>query len=122
MRFTLIFLLSIVMPAQRPVKSDLVQAAESGDAAKVRTLLDAGADPNLPHSFSALEAACAGAFPDVVREMLQRHPDVNARDSAGRTPLIVVAKRAVGDARENPPEVAKLLIAANADVNAQDNI
>ena len=109
---------TIAQPAQ---PAELVKAAEAGDASGVRQLLEAGANPNLPRTFTALEAA-AGAFPAVVREMLKFHANVNARDSAGRTPLHLVGKSAVGDSRENPAEVARLLIASGADVNARDNI
>jgi len=103
-------------------QAELVRAAEVGDVAKVRALLDAGADPNLPKNFSALEAAAAAAYPRVVEEMLKHHPDVNQRDSAGRTALNALGQSAVGRPGENLAEVARLLITAGADVNAQDNI
>ena len=103
-------------------QTELVRAAEIGDVAKVRALLDAGANPNLPQTFSALEAASAAAYPRVVEEMLKHHPDVNQRDSAGRTALNALGQSAVGRAGENPAEVARLLIKAGADMNAQDNI
>lgn len=108
--------------AQPGVESELVHAAEIGDAAKVRALLDAGANPNLPKNFSALEAASAAAYPRVIEELLKHHPDVNQRDSAGRTALNALGQSAVGRPGENPAEVARLLIQAGADVNAQDNI
>jgi ankyrin repeat protein len=103
-------------------QSELVRAAETGDVAKVRALLDAGANPDLPKSFSALEAAAAAAYPRVVEELLKHHPNVNQRDSAGRTALNALGQSAVGRAGENPEEVARLLIKSGADVNAQDNI
>jgi uncharacterized protein len=103
-------------------QTELVRAAEIGDVAKVRALLEAGANPNLPKNFSALEAAAAAAYPKVVEELLKHHPDVNQRDSAGRTALNALGQSAVGRPGENPAEVARLLIKAGADVNAQDNI
>jgi len=108
--------------AQTALEADLVRAAELGDVAKVRALLAAGANPNLPKNFSALEAASAAAYPQVVEELLKHHPDVNQRDSAGRTALNTLGQSAVGRPGENPAEVARLLIQAGADVNAQDNI
>ena len=103
-------------------QAELVRAAEIGDVVKVRALLDAGANPNLPKNFSPLEAAAAAAYPRVVEELLKRQPDVNQRDSAGRTALNALGQSAVGRPGENPAEVARLLIKAGADVNAQDNI
>ena len=115
-------ILAVAACAQPFPKPELVKAAEAGDVQRVRELLDGGADPNLPKSFSALEAASASAFPEVVKAMLDHRADVTQRDSAGRTPLNVLAQSAIGDARENPAEVARLLIRAGADVNAQDHI
>jgi uncharacterized protein len=108
--------------AQPAREVELVHAAELGDAAKVHMLLEAGANPNLPKNFSALEAASAAAYPQVVEEMLKHHPEVNQRDSAGRTALNALGQSAVGRPGENPAEVARQLIQAGADVNAQDNI
>jgi ankyrin repeat protein len=120
-RTILLVIVAAIACAQRVPKPELVQAAEAGDVARVRALLDAGADPNLPKSFSALEAASASAFPEVLKEMLKHHPDVNQRDSAGRTALRVVGASAIGDKRENAAEVVRLLAKAGADVNVQDN-
>ncbi len=114
--------MAVAVSAQAALEAELVRAAEIGDVVKVRALLDAGANPNLPQTFSALEAASAAAYPRVVEEMLKHHPDVNQRDSAGRTALNALGQSAVGRPGENPAEVARLLIKAGADVNAQDNI
>lgn len=115
-------LLLAVMAARVYGQAELVRAAEAGDLIKVRALLAAGANPNLPQTFSALEAASAAAYPRVVEEMLKHHPNVNQRDSAGRTALNALGQSAVGRPGENPAEVAHLLIQAGADVDAQDNI
>jgi len=108
--------------AQTALETELVRAAELGDVVKVRTLLEAGANPNLPKNFSALQAAAAAAYPRVMEELLKHRPDVNQRDSAGRTALNALGQSAVGRPGENPAEVARLLIQAGADVDAQDNI
>jgi uncharacterized protein len=114
--------MAVIGCAQGAHEAELVRAAETGDVIKVRALLEAGANPNLPKNFSALAAASAAAFPQVVEEMLKHRPDVNQRDSAGRTALNALGQGAIGGPRENPAEVARLLIQAGADVNAQDNI
>ena len=122
MRAVLLVAMAVAVYAQPALDTDLVHAAEIGDVAKVRALLDAGANPNLPKNFSALEAASAAAYPQVIEELLKHHPDVNQRDSAGRTALNAPGQSAFGRPGENPAEVARLLIQAGADVNAQDNI
>jgi ankyrin repeat protein len=121
-RLLLLTAMAVVAYPQAPLESELVRAAEMGDVAKVHALLEAGANPNLPKNFSALEAAAAAANPRVVEQLLKQHPDVNQRDSAGRTALNALGQSAVGRPGENPAEVARLLIKAGANVNAQDNI
>jgi ankyrin repeat protein len=113
--------LAAQLGAQRFLKPELVAAAEAGDLERVRALLESGADPNQPRTFSALEAASASAFPEIVREMLNHGASVNQRDSAGRNAIRVVGLSAIGDKRENPAEVVRVLAAAGADVNVQDN-
>src|SRR5205823_5248997 len=113
---------AVSLYAQTVLETELVRAAETGNVVKVRALLEAGANPNLPKNFSALEAATAAAYPQVVAEMLMHGVDVNQRDSAGRTALNALGQSAIGGPDENPAEVARLLIRAGADVNAHDNI
>ncbi len=120
-RFASALIFAAVLWSQPLPNSDLVKAAEAGDLARVKELLDGGADANLPKTFSAFEAACAASFPEVVKIMLDHKADVKQRDSAGRTPLNVLAQTAVGDKREDSAEVARLLLRAGADVNAQED-
>jgi len=119
---TLLLLATSVAFAQSSLETELVKAAEAGNAAKVRQLLDAGANPALPKSFSALEAAAAGAYPEVLKEMLRKPANLNARDSAGRTVLHVVGETAAEEARDNIARVTRMLIANGADVNARDRV
>ncbi len=114
--------MAVAACAQAALENQLLRAAEIGDVGQVRAPLEAGANPNLSKNFSALEAAAAADYPQVVEEMLKHRPAVNQRDSAGRTALNALGQSAVGRPGEDPAEVARLLIAAGADVNAQDNI
>ena len=95
-------------PAQRA----LFAAAESGDAAAVRALLDEGVDPdawNAGHS-AAIHLAARGKHTEVVRTLLDGGADVNLREEGlGATALLnaLHAKDA---------ETARLVIASGADV------
>jgi ankyrin repeat protein len=132
MVWALLFI-TVALFAQTIPNAELVNAAEAGDLKRVRELLDAGADPNSPKSFSAFEAACAASLPDVVEVMLEHRADVKQRDSAGRTPLNVLGQtevegvhvepdgRHVVVRRGNSAEVARRLMRAGADVNAQED-
>ncbi|MDX6446974.1 MAG: Notch 1 [Blastocatellia bacterium] len=64
---------------------------------------------------AALRQAAQDGQMTAVKELLAKGANVNARDEAGRTPLLWVAP-----ARDNP-EMVKFLIAKGADVNAKDN-
>jgi ankyrin repeat protein len=117
----------------------LLSAAESGRVDSVRALIAYGANPNadlskLTIAESAggmtLEAPGAGAViiyaarsgnPEVVREILRYHPDLEARDREGQTAMF-----AAGDYRESDPdgarvECVRLLAEAGANLNAGDN-
>ncbi len=92
----------------------LLVAAERGDLAEVRALLDAGAHVNARRSGddSALILAAAGAGPGalaVVSELLGRGADVRARGRGGRTALIAAA--AGGD-----PQLVSRLLDGRADM------
>jgi ankyrin repeat protein len=80
----------------------------------IRALLDGGADPKVHGDYSALHRAAGLCEPEVVRLLLARGADPNARDMSGVTPLIsaAVAGRL---------ETVRLLIAAHADVSARDS-
>ena len=67
------------------------------------------AEWSAPEFFSSVTAA-------EVRECLEAGADVNARDQAGRSPLL----KAV--AINSDPAVTEALLAAGADVNAQEHV
>jgi hypothetical protein len=65
----------------------LVEAARSGDAKRVRSLLDAGADVNAFGNgrTTALMAAAEAGREDVARLLVERQADANLRNARGQT-------------------------------------
>ena len=72
---------------------DLHEAARAGDLARVRSLLDGGADIEARGGLgdSPLHEAAMGGHHEVVSLLLDRGADPNARDKQGRTPLLAAA-------------------------------
>ena len=93
----------------------LIDAAFVCDLVKVRELLVAGADPNVPDDDgrTPLFSAVLGGSIGLVGLLLESHADIQARDSQGFSALHYAAQ-------EDLPEMARLLIAKGADVNAVD--
>lgn len=87
-------------------------AAESGSAACVRMLLDAGADPHARDSSRRTAMYFAGSA-DVVRTLMQAGLPLEDADEFEWSPLV----NAVGDGEEAIPRV-RALIEAGANVNA----
>jgi ankyrin repeat protein len=86
----------------------------NGSTAMVRTLLGAGADPNLALLLgeTPLMAASRSGNPDVIAQLIDKGANVNARGPRGQTALMW----AVDDL-----EKTRLLIDRGADVNAQSD-
>lgn len=89
-------------------------AVESGDAARVQSLLASGAavDATFDRGETALMRASARGYADVARVLLEAGADVNARRDDGFTPLIL----AVFFGQE---DVVRLLLEAGADTSAR---
>jgi hypothetical protein len=100
----------------RQAQPPLVVAAERDDLDEVRRLLDGGTPVNASNSIlgtTALLAAAGQGRVEVVRLLLERGADVNAR-SGGWTPLPLALSSGVS------PEIARLLVAHGANVNARE--
>src|SRR4051812_22712918 len=69
----------------------LMAAALYGDAALVKELLDAGANPNIANDAGATALMWAASDLEKVRLLVDKGADVNARSNDGRSPLIVAA-------------------------------
>jgi hypothetical protein len=104
--------LMIVGAVGQAPDATLGKAAREGDLAKLKSLLDSGADPNRRDgngSNPLLEAVAAGQTA-AARALLAAGANPNLASSGGRTPLI---EAAVG----GRVEIARLLIAEGANVN-----
>jgi ankyrin repeat protein len=111
----------------------LLFAAQQGDMASTRTLLDAGADINFAteEEGSALVIASAAGHEELAKFLLQRGADPDIKDAYGLTPLHFAVHRGVlimnnwapsetdkyGWERTNLPGLAKDLLAHGAAVD-----
>ena len=93
-------------------KTALMEAVRNGDDARVKTLLDRGADPNVADAEGTPVLMNAVVYADVqcVQLLLERGADPNGKNAMGATALLWAA----GD-----PDKALPLIAAGADVNVR---
>jgi ankyrin repeat protein len=94
--------------------SPLMYAAAVGSLESLRTLLDAGVDPNAANQFGATPLMWCAGDAAKVRLLVAKGANVNARSRLGRTPLLIAA------AYDGSTEAARLLIDKGADVNARD--
>lgn len=101
---------------ERPASTPLARAAQSGDAATVRSLIAQGADVNArdAEGYAPLAYAARSGDRDTIKQLLDAKADPNARDcnSWGWTPVINAMHKYNDDA-------ARLLVERGADVNAR---
>ncbi len=94
----------------------LVEAAQKGDLAKVKSLIEGGtlADVKDSRKRSALYIAAQKGHKDVVEFLLSEGANVNSKREDGDTPLMAAA-------RTGNLDIVTLLVDHKADVNAADN-
>jgi hypothetical protein len=116
----------------------LLGAANAGNLPAVQALIAYGANPNAdlsklvvtqsdggmtmqgPGSGSVLIAAAASGNPDMVREILRYHPNLEARDREGDTAMFAAGVDRYGDKDGARVECIDLLAKAGANVNARN--
>ena len=114
-RFILLFILLLIPTAATGGGTALITAAQSGDVAKVKKLLDAGADveARTKDGRTALHEAAAAGNAAVVKLLLEHGADVEAR--LGRRTALHLATEGIIRA-----DVVKRLLEAGADVEARE--
>jgi ankyrin repeat protein len=96
---------------------DLFEASAIGDSARLRELLDAGADPNefAPDGFTPLTLACFFKRPEAARLLLDSGADVHQRARNENIQVLPIHSAA---ADGGSVEIVRMLLDAGADVNA----
>jgi ankyrin repeat protein len=108
-----------VAAALRNRQVPLLRAVQEGDASSVRTLLDAGGDPNAacPGGTASLMLAIQRSDVEIMRLLLEHGADADRREGES-TPLIAAIVRNVLSHRANN-EIVRLVLAETTDVNAR---
>jgi len=104
-------------------RTALREVGGNGNVEFVRLLLEAGADVNarLADGGTALHAAALNNRKEIVRALLDRGAKPNVANSLGQTPLMLACTCAgTSEMCRARPDIVKMLIAADADVNAKD--
>jgi ankyrin repeat protein len=95
----------------------IVRASAKGDLAKVKKLVEEGADVNtaVAGGRTALIEAAWGGHADIVKYLIERGASVNSADTSGYTPLMRAAE-------EGHAPIVTLLLKKGADVNTRGNV
>lgn len=111
-----------MIPQQKDVNAPQVDgttalhwAANHDDAATVKALLTAGANPNVTNRYgiTPLAQACENGNEEIIELLVKAGADVNAPHAEGETPLMTAS-------RTGNPAAVKVLLDAGADINAAE--
>lgn len=94
----------------------LMYAAALGNMGAFKLLLDSGVDVNAANAFDATALMWCANQPDMVRRLLAKGADVNAKSKMGRTPLLIAATYS------GNTTVVRLLLAKGANVLVRDGL
>ena len=96
-RLILLFILLLIPTAASGERPALITAAQSGDVATVKKLLDAGADveARAKNGRTALHMAADKGHLKIVKVLLEAGADAAARDMMGQTPRDVATRKAI---------------------------
>lgn len=109
-------LCALAAAAAEDPREALWAAAKSGDVARLRQALDAGADPDAPFRLgvNALHYAAMRGHTEAARLLLERGAQVDAKDEVNQYSALTHA------AKGGFCELVELLVARGADVNQRD--
>lgn len=100
-----------------PKRTALTNAIVAGDLRRVKALIASHVDLNAEGSLGEVPMQCAAQSknPEMVAELLRVGAKVNGKGHWGPSPLQMAVEMSSGD-----PKIAKLLVAAGADVKSVD--
>jgi ankyrin repeat protein len=123
MRYLLLILIvfgsTLIASAQNPSPDPaLRKAAQDGQMATVKELLEKGANVNARDEAgrtALLWVAPARDNPEMVKFLIDKGADVNAKDNAGETALMIASS-------QSNPGIVTALLEAGAEVDAQNKV
>jgi ankyrin repeat protein len=122
LQLCILFFFTFSLFSREIIPENLAKAALNGDIDTLKRALGEGADVNAlsEEGFGFLHYAVEGEKPMMIRFLIENKADVNARTAeGGYTPLHLVSRKNF-DMAKNRLEIAVILIAAGADLNAVD--